>query len=191
MSKVIGITGNIASGKSKMLEILSAAGHIVLSSDEFIRDLYRDPDIQAKVLTIFPELEIFDKKKIAEIIYQQSERRLALESFIHPLLIKEIKSFSESLTDEQLGFVEVPLLFEKDFGYLFDFILLACCNILTRTKRAKARGLSEEDFIQINDMQMPESDKIEKADFVIDTDVTIEELQSQINLMIEDIKCAK
>ena len=64
MSKVIGITGNIASGKSKMLEILSAAGHIVLSSDEFIRDLYRDPDIQAKVLTIFPELEIFDKKKI-------------------------------------------------------------------------------------------------------------------------------
>lgn len=191
MSKVIGITGNIAAGKSKILEILSAEGYIVLSSDEFIRDLYKDRDIQAKVLIIFPELEIFDKKKIAEIIYQQSERRIALEELIHPLLINKIKNFSEKLTDGQLGFVEVPLLFEKNLSYLFDFILLVCCNIFTRIKRAKERGLSEEEFIQINNVQMPESDKIEKADFVINTDVTIDELQAQINLIIEDIKCVK
>lgn len=191
MSKIIGITGNIASGKSRMLDILSAAGYRVLSSDEFIRDLYKDLEIQAEVLKIIPELENFDKKKIAKIIYQQNERRLALEGLIHPLLIEKIKSFSSSLTDLQIGFVEVPLLFEKDLSYLFDFVLLACCNIFTRTKRAVARGLSEEEFIQINNVQMPESDKIEKADFVINTDVKIEELQDQINLMIEEIKCAK
>lgn len=191
MSKVIGITGNIASGKSKTLEMLAAAGHMVLSSDEFIRDLYKDIVIQAKVLTIFPELEIFDKKKIAEIIYQQSERRIALEGFIHPLLIEKIKTFSDGLADDKLGFVEVPLLFEKDLGYLFDFSLLTCCNITIRMERAKARGLSEEEFIQINNVQMTEADKIEKADFVINTDVPTQELQEQINQMIKDIKCVK
>lgn len=191
MGKVIGITGNIASGKSKMLDLLSARGYRILSSDEFIRDLYKNKDIQTEVLKIIPELKIFDRKKIAEIIYQQNDRRLALEAFIHPKLIDQIKIFSQSLSAEEIGFVEVPLLFEKNLGYLFDHIILTCCNIITRMQRAEGRGISEKDFYKINDVQMPESDKIKRADFIINSDVTMDDFESQIEDVIEKIKCVK
>ena len=191
MGKVIGITGNIASGKSKMLDLLSARSYRILSSDEFIRDLYKSKEIQTEVLKIIPELEIFDRKKIAEIIYQQNDRRQALERFIHPKLIDQIKIFSKSLGIEEIGFVEVPLLFEKDLGYLFDHIILICCNIITRIKRAGQRGISEVDFRKINDVQMPESVKMAMADFIINSDVTMDDFKNQIEDVIERIKCVK
>lgn len=191
MGKVIGITGNIASGKSKTLDLLSARSYRILSSDEFIRDLYKSKEIQTEVLKIIPELEIFDRKKIAEIIYQQNDRRQALEAFIHPKLIDQIKIFSQSLSAEEIGFVEVPLLFEKDLGYLFDHIILICCNIITRIKRAGQRGISDIDFHKINDVQMPESAKIERADFVINSDVMMDDFENQIEDVIERIKCVK
>ncbi len=191
MGKVIGITGNIASGKSKTLDLLSARSYRILSSDEFIRDLYKSKEIQTEVLKIIPELEIFDRKKIAEIIYQQNDRRQALEAFIHPKLIDQIKIFSQSLSAEEIGFVEVPLLFEKDLGYLFDHVILICCNIITRMRRAGQRGISDIDFHKINDVQMPESAKIERADFVINSDVTMDDFENQIEDVIERIKCVK
>jgi dephospho-CoA kinase len=191
VGKVIGITGNIASGKSKTLDLLSARSYRILSSDEFIRDLYKSKEIQTEVLKIIPELEIFDRKKIAEIIYQQNDRRQALEAFIHPKLIDQIKIFSQSLSAEEIGFVEVPLLFEKDLGYLFDHIILICCNIITRIKRAGQRGISDIDFHKINDVQMPESAKIERADFVINSDVMMDDFENQIEDVIERIKCVK
>lgn len=191
VSKLVGITGNIASGKSWILNYLSLQGYKTLSSDEFIGDLYKDHKIQLDVLKTLPEIEYFDKKKIFDIIYQHKDKRERLEKLLYPYLIEEIKNFAKEGKSGTISFVEVPLLFEKNFEYLFDFIILVLTPLDLRLKRAKNRGILEEDFYKINSVQTSDFEKQDKSHFVVNTEGEL--VEDQINKIVEEIedKCAK
>lgn len=188
MRKLVGITGNIASGKSWVLEYLSAKGYETLSSDDFIRGLYKKKSVQQKVLEILPEMEFFDKSKISRIIYQHKEKREKLEALLYPYLIEKIKSLAKEAESDTISFVEVPLLFEKGFDKLFDFIILVLSPLEVRLSRAKSRGLTEEAFYKISASQTRDEEKINLVDFIIQT--SNGEIENQINKIIEEIRNA-
>ena len=99
-----------------------------------------------------------------------------LENIIHPLVRKGIREFESDNKNENLVFTEVPLLFETGFDKYFSKVICVFCSEETRWERAKLRKIKDIDaFEKIKKAQLPQEVKMEKADFVIDSEVAAEE----------------
>lgn len=188
---MIGITGSLSSGKSSVLKYLQEQNYKTFSSDNFVKELYKKEEIRNKVLKIFPELEEFNKEKIAKSICFDEKKRELLENFIHPLVINEMNIFENNLSQEELGFAEVPLLFEKGLESFFTKTILVSCKEELRLQRAISRGISREVFYLINGIQMSDEEKRKKTDFIIDTDVDYSVWQVKLDDILKSIKMGK
>jgi dephospho-CoA kinase len=112
------LTGNFGMGKSFVLSVFRDLGAIVLDSDRVVAHLLTQKRVIRKLRAILGEGVLGpdgrpDKKAIAEKIFGDRELKKAVEAFLHPLVLKEIRDFTSKLTDrESVVIVEVPLLFE-------------------------------------------------------------------------------
>jgi dephospho-CoA kinase len=187
---IIGITGSIASGKTALLDYISKQGKIVFSCDNYVKELYRDPSIVKDIEENFPELQKLDKLSLAKIIYSDHKKRKKLESILHPLVAKGLEEFLAASFSQKHGaiFLEIPLLFEAGFEKYCDYIITLCCPTEKRLLRALERGLTEEMFESIDGAQMPEKLKIQRSNFVINTNVEWEEEISEFTKIIESLK---
>ena len=184
----IGITGSFASGKSFVLNYLSSMKFHIFSADEFVKNLYKDQFIQQQILNLIPELKVFDKIEIAKLIYHNEKIRERLQNFIHPLVIEALLAFKQQNKDDLLLFAEIPLLFESHFECYFDLIVTTFCSEQSRLERAKMRvNFDQQIYDHIETIQLPQDYKIKKANFVINTDINLIELESQIRKLIQ--KC--
>lgn len=187
----VGITGSYASGKTFILNYLADLGFVTFSADEYIKNLYKELAIQDIILNLLPSLKIFDKRKIAELIYANDSSRNELQNFIHPFVVEGLSLFKQQNNGSEITFAEVPLLFEAGFDKYFDFYVTTFCSEESRLKRAMSReGFSLTTYDKIAQIQLSQQIKIEKADFVINTDVNLVELDEQITLLIQELKCS-
>lgn len=208
---LIGITGNIASGKSLIIKYCQSMGYKTFIADDVVHDLYEKPEVQDKVKEILPELkkrtigqtiEVFfsalqghnpdfspiNRARLARIIFNDAEKRYELESLIHPMVTGRLKDFSAELKGGEIGFAEVPLLFEAKMENIFDYIILVHCDRDIRLKRAKERGTFRDKFDMIDKIQINNEKKKMLADFVIDSNVSKEVLSLRMDEIIEVIK---
>jgi dephospho-CoA kinase len=171
MSKVIGITGCVASGKTSVLKYLNSKGYPCFSADDVVKQLYSEESIQNSVLNIFPELENrIDKQKIALIIYTNEDKRGELEALLHPIIINKLRKFIDETRGSKMVFAEIPLLFEKSMESMFECIITVFCASRIRLERAvESKKMSQEIFGLINNIQMNEHEKIRRSNFTIDT----------------------
>jgi dephospho-CoA kinase len=186
---IIGITGSICSGKTELLSYLAKQKHIVFSCDTYVKELYKDPVVVKEIEKNFPELQKLIKLSLAKIIYSDSKKRKKLESILHPLAAKGLEKFLGDNAQSQSSniFLEIPLLFEAGFDKYCDYIITLCCPPEVRLARALERGLTEEMFESIDKAQMPEELKVEKSDFVIDTNVDWEEEIAEFHSVMKRI----
>lgn len=186
----VGITGSFAVGKTIIINYISSLGFATFVSDNFVNDLYRDKEIQQKILKIIPQLNHFDKKEIAKLVYSDNNILNKVQNFIHPYVIEGIKSFKLSNSCEKLIFIEIPLLFEINLSYLFDFIVTVFCSEKTRIFRAQTRdNFDLKSYDKIAQLQFAQDEKIKRSDFVVNSDVKMLELQNQIIQLLEDLQC--
>ncbi|HJD64476.1 MAG TPA: dephospho-CoA kinase [Rickettsia endosymbiont of Sericostoma sp.] len=186
----VGITGSYASGKTFFLNYLDDLGFMTFSADEYIKELYKELSIQNIILNLLPDLKIFDKRKIAELIYVNDLSRSKLQNFIHPFVVEGLSLFKWQNNDSEITFAEIPLLFEAGFDKYFDFYVTTFCSEESRLKRAMSReGFSLTTYNKIAQIQLSQQIKIAKADFVINTDVNIVDLDKQITQLIQKLKC--
>lgn len=184
-----GITGSYASGKTFVLDYLAKLGFVTFSSDEYIKGLYKELGIQNIVLDLL-SIKIFDKKQIAEIIYNDDLARKKLQDFIHPFVVDKLSLFKQQNNKSDITFVEVPLLFEAGFDQYFDFHITTYCSEKTRLERAKLReGFSLQTYNKIAEIQLSQEAKMDRANFIINTDVDLENLDKQIIKLIKKIRC--
>ena len=154
---IIAVTGGIGSGKSTALEILSSAGYPVLSSDQIVKDLYEKRWVKKILKRIFPTAVsgffhlAVDKKKIAELAFNDKKLHKELTDAITPLVLKEILIRTENLSGKI--FVEVPLLFECGYQNQFDGVLVIVRDKTQRIESVKTRSnLTEKEIIaRMND----------------------------------------
>ncbi len=185
----VGVTGSFASGKSFLLNYLAKQGLKVFSADECVKELYQQPRIQQKILNLLPALKTFNKIKIAGLIYSDDKARNILEGFIHPLVLNELAAFKQHHQQEKYIFAEIALLFEAGFDKYFDFIVTTVCREESRLRRAQEReNFNQGIYNKIQQLQLPPNEKALKADFIINTDVSLEELDQQVNNLIKRIK---
>ncbi len=186
----VGITGSYASGKTYLLNCLANLGFRTFSADEDIRELYQKPEIQNMVLALLPKLKVFDRKRIAEIIYNDDSARKILQDFIHPFVVENLSLFQQDNNEPAITFAEVPLLFEAGFDQYFNFYVTTFCSETIRLERAKSReGFNLETYNKIAEIQLSQKIKMAKADFIINTEVNRINLDKQILQLINKLKC--
>jgi len=181
-----GLTGNFGSGKSTVLRMFSEAGAVTSSADAIVSDLYKREEIKEKTASILGDIlgadgEI-DKGKIAGIIFNNKELKEKLEALLHPLVFLEIETLRKK-NRGRVVVVEIPLLFEAGREADFDAVILCLCSRETIFRRLKEKGFSDNGIEARLSSQIPDDEKRERADHVIDTDRPLREIEEDVKMV--------
>lgn len=195
--KLVGLTGGIASGKSTVAAILRRLGASIVNADELSREVVQPGQDAWNEITksfgsdILQEDMTLDRKKLRKIVFDNPEARKKLEAIIHPrvraLAEKRISELAAS--GSSVIVYEVPLLFEAQIHLWLRPVILVACDIETQKKRLLERDhLTELEAQQHLDAQMSLAEKRKLADYVIENDTTLEELEQRVRAVLQKIQ---
>lgn len=180
----IGITGNIASGKSEFENILKKKNFLVYDLDDIVNYLYQnDNNIKEKILNEFNSL---DKKTIANIVFNDDKKRIILEGIIYPNLKEIILDIFKKNKNKQAIFISGALLFESGLYELFDKIIFIDAPYDIRLNRLKKRNNFDETEAKKR-MDIQKNTSKSKSDFVILNDKTIIDLEIETTKVLDKI----
>lgn len=189
MSLVIGLTGGIASGKSTVSGMFTDMGITVIDADIEAR-LAVEPgekaynDIVSHFGTgILEENGTINRPELGEIIFNNEEKRLLLNSIVHPAVRERMaqKRAQAEAANEKAVVLDIPLLFESRLTGLVEKIIVVYVDEQTQLERLMNRnGFSKEEALSRINSQMPLKDKVDLADAVIDNSSSIEQSRQQL-----------
>jgi len=185
----IAITGTIGSGKSTFSKLLTKSGYPVFNVDKYNSYLLEnDPIVFTKITKQFDCLtddDNIDKKKLADIIFNDDQRKQELEEILHPLILKKIIDESEL---SKIFIAEVPILFESNMHSYFDLIILVKTDLEIVKKRLLSRGLSSEQIRLRISKQFPVETKEKLSDIIVSNNGDLNDLQLEVERIIEIIE---
>lgn len=171
---LIGLTGSIGMGKSTTAAMFSAEGIPVNDADKVVHDLYRGEAV-APIQQAFPGVAddgVVDRGKLSGQLSGNPDKFKQLEAIVHPLVRLKEKAFIENhrAAGADMVVLDIPLLFETGGQDRVDVIVVVTCDPEIQRQRVMARpGMTEEKFAMILSRQMPDGEKRQRADYLIDT----------------------
>lgn len=192
MTKVIGLTGSIAVGKSTVTNYLTTHGYSVRDADEISRHAL-DPGTRCfqeviKLFDCLDELGCVDRKKLGNIVFHDSDKKQQLEDIIHPYVIEQLKLGIENCQDEFI-FLDIPLLYEVHLESLCDKIIVVYVDEQTQMRRLMQRNhITQEEALHLMRQQISIEKKKDMADFVIDNRKYYEDLYQEIERILKVLK---
>lgn len=179
----IAITGIIGSGKSEVAKIVCDLGGFVLSADAINREMLLDKDYLGRLSTHFPEAFTsgdFDKKALAKIVFNDSDKLNLLNSIAHPEINKRMRLKAEG---HDIVFCEIPLL-SSEWAKEFDIVWLVKCDESGRVARICARdGRCRDEAQKIVQSQNAFRDIIYNNCDIIDNNGRIDDLYRQVSAL--------
>ncbi len=173
---LVGLSGNIGSGKTTLARIFREWGVPVYYADEAGRMILRQAEVREKIERLFGE-EVMeaggqvDRKKLAEMVFSSHTRLKQLNDLIHPLVRKDFKSWADSREDAPYVIQEAAILFESGQHVHFDRIIFVSAPEDLRMERVMKRdGISRAEVEQRAQHQLDEKQKIMAADYVVVND---------------------
>lgn len=190
--RVIGLTGSIGSGKSTVLSMVKEMGIPCIDSDAISHELMKKGNIGYIAIIAKFGKEILDedgeinRKKMAECIFSQPEKKEMLEAILHPCIQKEIVDFVKFHENKPVVLVEVPLLYEVGWvDYFTEIWSVVCPSDVLLERLEKFRGISREDALARLKHQISQEEKEEKADVVLYNDFDKKHLRKQIEKALQ------
>jgi dephospho-CoA kinase len=185
---LIGLTGNIASGKSTVARLLSERGATIIDADVLARRVVEPgmPAFDEIVRRWGPEVVApdgsLDRDALRRLVFSHHEQLEELNEIVHP----EVAAYRDRLVDEarqrgdRLVVQDIPLLFERGIVDQFDRIVLVDAPRPVRLERLmRERGLTETDAMDMITAQMPAELKRARADYIIENVGTVRELEER------------
>lgn len=199
---IVGLTGGIGTGKSRVADLLRELGAGVVCSDEIVREIQAaGSDALAEIAVRFgPEFILpsgeLDRPRLGARIFGNTATRLALNAIIHPRVTRRLREAIEAFRSEGLavGVVDIPLLLEgrvagKGAGAVlpFDAIVVVVAPEELQLRRVIDRdGLSEEEARKRIASQMPIDEKRKHADVIIDNSGPWDTTAEQVRTLYEE-----
>ncbi len=186
---LIGVTGGIGTGKTLACEYFGELGCEVYFADDIAKELYSaNEELKNELVKQFGEKILDDKGKLSfsefrKIVFSSDTNQIRVNKIVHPFVISEILDRAKDYPGK-LVVIEAALIYESGFDKLIDYTLVVASSVQTRIKRIRKRNkLSEHDIKSIMKLQMPEKEKIAKADFVIKNDSTPSALREKVKFI--------
>jgi dephospho-CoA kinase len=184
----VGLTGNIASGKSVVAGVWKALGAPLIDADLLARRAVEPgtPALRAIAerwgAAVLSADGALDRAGLREIVFRDPGERRRLEEIVHPAVAALRDREYERLEREGRPVVvaDIPLLFEAGLAPEFDLVVLVDAPEETRRARiVRHRGLTAEEADRMIAAQLPAADKRARADLVIENDGTLAELEAR------------
>lgn len=192
---LVGLTGGIGSGKSTVARMLEERGAVVFDADLLAREAV-EPGTpgHAAVIERFgadvlaPGGEL-DREALASIVFADPAARRDLEQIVHPEVRRLFAEGSEAYHDtDRIVVFSAPLLVESGMHTAFEILVVVSATVATQIERLmRQRGMSEPAIRARIDAQAPLEDKAAVADFLVDNEGTLAELQSQVERLWHDL----
>lgn len=190
-NSLIGLTGGIGSGKTSVAKIIEEQGFPVYNSDIRAKEIVNDnAELKAKIITLlgensYDEQGNYHRKWVAEQIFNDDAKRLALNNIIHPAVKQDFENWKKKQTSK-LIFKETALLFEVGLDKNCDASVLVTASQEIRIKRVMERdNKTKDEVLAIINKQMPEEEKRQKADFVIENNGDLAELTQKTKRILD------
>lgn len=189
---IAGLTGSIGMGKSTTAGMFGEEGIPVHDADAVVHELYNG-EASNQVEALFPgtvhEGKV-DRKKLGSHVIGKPEAIKKLEAIIHPLVAKKRDAFLQENKSKgaKLVILDIPLLFETGGNKLVDKVIVVTASAKTQRERVMARPeMTVEKFEAILSKQVPDSEKRERADFIIDTEAGITAAHQRVREIISEL----
>jgi dephospho-CoA kinase len=186
---ILGLTGSIGMGKSTVAAMFEEFGAPVFDADAAVHRL------QGPAGALLPAIEEafpgatgpdgVDRQKLGAAVFGDKEALKRLEAIVHPAVGAMRSGFLEDHADRGLLVFDIPLLFEKGGAMQLDAVVVVSAPAADQRARVLARpGMSEEKFEQILGLQVPDAQKRDRADFVIDTGSSLVETRAAVERLV-------
>ena len=192
-SRLIGLTGNIGCGKTTVAHMFEDLGAEVIEADGIGHQLLEKENIKKRVVSIFTESVLngkgsISRKKLRNLVFKDKKKLELLNSILHPLIVKEIKKKIKA-SPSDLIVIDAAVLLEAGWDSLVDKILVVSAPYHTQLKRIKEKGdFSPAEIKGIMGAQLPQSEKIKRADFVIENEGSVDKTREQVRKIWEKLK---
>jgi dephospho-CoA kinase len=186
---IVGLTGNIAAGKSTVANFFEELGAYVIDWDELAREVVRPHSKAWKEISehfgkrvLNADLTI-DRQKLADIVFSNKRELAKLNQIVHPPVFQMDERATNEIKNrdpDALIIKEIPLLFEVTRSIFVDKVIVVSANEATQLRRLEEKGANRRDAQKRIKSQLPLEEKIKSADFVIDNDGLLEETKRQV-----------
>ena len=187
---ILGLTGSIGMGKSAVAAMLDDLGVPVFDADAAVHQLQGPGGALLDAIEAeFPGTtgpQGVDRQKLGAAVFGDKPALARLEAIVHPAVGEMRARFLKDNAEEPLIVFDIPLLYEKGGAKNLDAVLVVSAPADVQRARVLARpGMSEEKFEHILALQVPDADKREQADYVIDTGVALAETRAAVARLVE------
>lgn len=174
MTKIIGVTGGIGSGKTTIVNYIHTKGYPVYIADEAGKKVMQQPKVIQQVNALFEGKVLLDdgsldRSKIASLVFNDEQLLSALNQIVHPAVASDFEEFKKQNSQQPLVFKEVAILFESGSYKDCDATILITAPLNVRIDRVVKRdGISKEAVLQRMKNQLTDEEKQKLATFTVE-----------------------
>ena len=182
---VLCLTGSLGMGKSRTAQFFAEQGVPVYDADAVVHELYAGAAVPL-IGRAFPGAVVdgkVDRAKLAALVLGDDAALARLESIVHPLVAARREKFlaDARANEAEAVLLDIPLLFETRGERVCDAVVVVSAPADMQRQRAFERpGMSEEKFTALLAKQLPDADKRQRADFIVDTSQSFDHARAQV-----------
>ena len=191
---LIALTGSIGMGKSTTAQLFVREGCAFYDADAAVHRLYAAGGAAVDaVARLVPEAragDAIDRAALARAVSGKPDQLRQLEQIVHPLVGEDRARFLADATRRGVRFVllDVPLLFETGADAASDYTVVVSTSTAEQRRRVLARaGMTEEIFAGLLRRQLPDAEKRQRADFLVDSSHGVEAAHAQVKQILQEI----
>ena len=189
----IGLTGSIGMGKTETGKMFSELGFPLYDADAAVHKLYGPGQKGSEKIkekfpnSINPDGSV-NRESLSTEVLGDPEKIKSLENIIHPLVGEDRKVFFDENAKAKAVVLDIPLLFETGGEKFVDYIVVVDAPREIQEERVLSRpNMTKEKFEKIITQQIPNHEKKKKADFIVDTSISIEDARNQVANIVKKI----
>jgi dephospho-CoA kinase len=182
---ILCLTGSLGMGKSRTAQFFAEQGVLVYDADAVVHELYANEAVPV-IDRAFPGAVVegkVDRVKLAALVLGDNAALARLESIVHPLVAARREKFlAEARANKAKAvLLDIPLLFETRGERVCDAVVVVSAPAAMQRQRAFERpGMTEEKFAALLAKQLPDAEKRQRADFIVDTSQSFDHARAQV-----------